>query len=118
MLRKITDCKSLKFSQKKLYDGALKNFSSQFCYKENPPQIVFGIRPSCRSAESSSIFTGKPLGWRPFFARGLEFIYLCNFIEKGSNAECFLHGTCTAAFFKLSKHFQGHFLTKWHVSNL
>ena len=43
MLRKITDCKSLKLSQKKFYDGVLTVFSLQLCYKENSPQIVFGI---------------------------------------------------------------------------
>ena len=45
MLRKITDCKSLKLLQKKLYDGVLTLFSLQLCYKENSPQIVFGICP-------------------------------------------------------------------------
>ena len=60
MLQKITDCKSLRLCQKKFCDGVLTVLSLQFCYKENSPQIVFGIRPSCRSAESSSIFTGKP----------------------------------------------------------
>ena len=43
MLRKITDRKSLKLSQKKLYDGVLTVFSMQLCYKENSQQIAFGI---------------------------------------------------------------------------
>ena len=42
MLRKITDCKSLKLSQKKFYDEVLTVFTLQLCYKENSPQIVFG----------------------------------------------------------------------------
>ena len=45
MLRKITDCKSLKVSLEKFYDGVLTVLSLQLCYKENSPQIVFGICP-------------------------------------------------------------------------
>ena len=43
MLQKITDCKSLKISQKKLYDGILTAFRLQLCYKEDSPRIIFGI---------------------------------------------------------------------------
>ena len=42
-------------------------------------------------------------------------VYLCNSIKKDFNAECSLHGLCITAFFKLSKHFQKHFVTKWQV---
>ena len=41
---KITDCKILKVSQKKFYDGVLPVFRLQICYKENSPKIIFGIR--------------------------------------------------------------------------
>ena len=44
MSQKITDCKSLKISQKKFYDGVLTVFRLQLCYKENSTQIIFGIR--------------------------------------------------------------------------
>ena len=33
------------------------------------------VRPSCRSAKSSNIFTGKPPWLRPFFTESLEFIF-------------------------------------------
>ena len=42
MLQKITDCKSLKISWKKLYDVVLTAFRLQLCYKENS-QIIFEI---------------------------------------------------------------------------
>ena len=44
MFGKITDCKILKVSQKKFYDGVLPVFRLQICYKENSPKIIFGIR--------------------------------------------------------------------------
>ena len=43
MLRKITDCKSLKISLKIFYDGVLTALRLQPCYKENSSQIVYGI---------------------------------------------------------------------------
>ena len=42
MLRKITDCKSLKLSEN-FNNGVLTVVNLQLCYKENSPQIVLGI---------------------------------------------------------------------------
>ena len=43
MLRKITDCKSSKISQKKFFDGVFTALREQPCYKENSPLIVYGM---------------------------------------------------------------------------
>ena len=43
MLRKITDCKSLKISLKLFYDGVLTALRLQPCYKEDTPQIIYGV---------------------------------------------------------------------------
>ena len=36
-------------------------------------------KTSCRSAESSNIFTVKPPWWRPFFTKNLEFVSTISF---------------------------------------
>ena len=59
MLRKITHCKSLKTSQKKLYEGVLTVFRLQLCYKENSDRLFleYVLKTSC----FKKIFWGKNL---------------------------------------------------------
>ena len=82
------------------------------------------VRPSCRSAESSNIFTGKCLWWRLFFNKdaSLEFIPAIS-LKRDSNTEVFSYGFFTVTLFKLSENFlrdkfAKHFLTKSQTSNL
>ena len=62
------------------------------------------VRPSCRSAESSNIFTGKCLWWRLFFIKdaSLEFIPAIS-LKRNSNTEVFPYGFFTVTLFKLSE---------------
>ena len=82
------------------------------------------VGPSCRSAESSNIFTGKCLWWRLFFNKdaSLEFIPAIS-LKRDSNTEVFSYGFFTVTLFKLSENFlrdkfAKHFLTKSQTSNL
>ena len=118
--------KSKSFFEKKVNRGPTSSsscspvvYNPQFYQKSGAH-----VRPSCRSAESSNIFTGKCLWWRLFFTKdaSLEFIPAIS-LKRDSNAEVFLYGFFTITPFKLSENFlrdifAKHFLTKSQASNL
>ena len=85
---------------------------------------VAHVRPSCRSPESSDVFTGKYLWRRLFFTKdaSLEFIPAIS-LKRDSNTEVFQYEFFTVTLFKLSENFlrhifAKHFLTKSQASNL
>ena len=89
-----------------------------------PSVLWTHVRPSCRSPESSNIFTGKCLWWKLFFTKdaSLEFIPAIS-LKRESNTEVFSYRFFTITLFKLSENFlrdifAKHFLTKSQASNL
>ena len=82
------------------------------------------VRPSCRNAKSSNIFTGKCLWWRRFFAKDTSLDFIPLICLKGdSNKEVFPYGFFQVTISKLLENFQEdaftkRFLTKSQASNL
>ena len=125
MYRKLAVLKN-NILKKKVYGGP---YSSLSCSPVvHSPQFYektgAHVRPSCRSAESSDIFTGKCLWWRLFFTKdaSLEFIAAAS-SKRDSNTEVFPYGFFTATFLKLLENFlrdifAKHFLIKSQAFSL
>ena len=91
MYQKLVVLKRIKkenvFFEKKVYGGK----ASQFYQRSRTH-----VRPSCTSAESTNIFTGKPPSLRIFFQENCRSrAYPCYVIKKDSTTEFSLHEFCT-----------------------